>query len=105
MLYRMLDFWLPEGEDHGDDALVVTMTIDYTGSSVNVIFKDTFKEMTIPWDRVIPYVAPLIDFAGQTIKSKGKISLPISVNNTAHMVEFLIFFSHLHTIASLEEQC
>lgn len=51
-------------EAHGDDPLVGTMTIYHClvkrilidiGSSVNVHSKDTFKQMDIPWSKVLPY--------------------------------------------------
>lgn len=80
-----------------DDPLVVTMTIDQcvvkrilvdTGSSVNVLFKNTFNQVEISWDRVLPYTTPWL--IGQTTKSEGKIILPVSINDTAHMVEFFI---------------
>lgn len=61
-----------------------------TGSFVNVLFKNTFSQMGISWDCVFLYVAPLVGFSGQTTKSEGKITLPISVNDTICMVELLI---------------
>lgn len=86
-------------ENHGDGPLVATMTIDQcvikhiladTGSSVNVLFMNTFTQMGISCNCVLPYAVPLFRFSGQTTKSKGKITLPVSVNDTAHMVEFFI---------------
>lgn len=86
-------------EDHRDDHLVVTMTINQcvvnhilvdTGSSINVIFKDTFAKMAISWDRVIPYAALLVGFTSQIFKSKGQINLPVSVSDNTYMAEFLI---------------
>lgn len=43
-----------------------------------------------PWNKVILYVAPLVGFTGQTVKSAGNITLLVSVKDTGHMVEFLI---------------
>lgn len=86
-------------ENHGDDPLVVTMTIDQcivkcilvdTRSSVNVLSKSTFNQIRIPWDRVLPYATLLVGFASQTTKSDGKMSLLVSVQDTANMVKFLI---------------
>lgn len=86
-------------EVHCDDPLILTMTIDqclvkrilvHTGSSVNVLFKETFRQMDIPWDKVSPYVTPLVRFTSITIKSEGKISFPVSIGETVHIVEFLI---------------
>lgn len=46
--------------------------------------------MGIPLDKVIPYVAYLVGFIPQTVTSEGKVTLPISVKDIGHMVEFLI---------------
>lgn len=82
---------------HGGDSLVVTMTIDqcvvkcilvYTGSSVNILFKDTFTQMDISWEKLLPYAAPLVGFIGKAVKFVGKITLPVSIGDTAHMIEF-----------------
>lgn len=64
----------------------------YTGSSVNILFKNTFNDIGILWDCVLPYAALLVGFSGQTIESKEKISLPVSVNDITDMVEFFIVF-------------
>lgn len=86
---------------NGDDPLFVTMTIDQcvvkcisvdTGSFVNVFFKNTFNQIGVSCDQVLPYATPLIGFSGQTTKYKGKITLSISINNTTQVVEFLIVF-------------
>lgn len=72
-----------------DQCVVKRILVD-TSSSVNVIFKDTFKQMDIPWDKVIPYATPLVGFTGQTVKYDGKISLPISISDTSLIMEFLL---------------
>lgn len=82
-------------EDHHDNLLVITMTIDQClvkrirvdiGSSVNVLLKDTFKQMDIPWSRVLPYEAPLVRFTRQVVKSDGKITFPTFTGYISHMV-------------------
>lgn len=101
------DFCLPSSrkqtrDNHGDDSLVVTMSIDQclvkrvlvdTGGSVNVLSKDTFRQIGIPWDKVIPYAAPLVGFTGKTVKSEGKITLLVSIKEIGHMAEFLIIYA------------
>ncbi|KAI5658618.1 hypothetical protein M9H77_27411 [Catharanthus roseus] len=46
-----------------DQCLVKRILVE-TGSSVNILFKDTFKKIGIQWDKVIPYVATLVGFMG-----------------------------------------
>lgn len=64
-------------EGHCDDSLIVTMPIDQyvskhilvsAGSSTNILFKETFKQMDMTWSKVIPYAASLVGFTGKTIK-------------------------------------
>lgn len=57
---------------------------------MNVFFKVTFKQMDISWDKVLLYASPFVGFTSQTVKSDGKITLPISIGDTAHMVGFYI---------------
>lgn len=68
-------------ENHGDDTLVVRMTINQcvvehilvdTCSSINVLFRNTLNQMGISWDRVLSYAAPLAGFSGQSRTSEGK---------------------------------
>ncbi|KAI5658483.1 hypothetical protein M9H77_27276 [Catharanthus roseus] len=87
-------------DNHGDESFVVTITIDQclvkrimvdTGHSINVLFKETFQQMGIPWNKVTPYVAPLVGFTGQIVKLEGKVTLPISVKDTRHMKAKTLF--------------
>lgn len=75
-----------------DQCLVKMILVD-TRSSVNVLFLNTFVQMDIPWSRILSYEAPIVGFTGKTIKSGEKITLPVSIGDTAHMVEFLIVSS------------
>lgn len=85
------------------DPLFVTLNIDHcivrhtpvdTGSSINILFKETLKEMDISWTKVvIAYIASLVGFIGQIMKSDRKICLLVIVGDTAHIVEFLIVSS------------
>lgn len=86
-------------EAHGDDPLVDTITIDQcvvkrilvdSGSSVNVLFKDSFNQMDIPRSKVLPYAVLLVGVTGQTVKTDSKITILVSIGDAAHMVEFLI---------------
>lgn len=66
MLYRMLDY------------------IQTIGSSVNIIFKDTFKQMTIPRDRVISYITRwLVLLAKQSnLKEISAFPYPLVIHHT-----------------------
>ncbi|KAI5661846.1 hypothetical protein M9H77_21169 [Catharanthus roseus] len=78
-------------DGHNNDPLVITMTIDQclvkrilvdTGSSVNVLFKDTLMRMDIPWSRVMSYKVPIVGFTGKTIKLEGKVTLQVAIGDT-----------------------
>lgn len=89
-------------DTHNDYPLIITMTIDQflvkrilvdTGSLVNVIFKDTFKQIDILWSRVLSYEA----FFGQFHRTYPQVrrqDYPTSsIGDTAHMIELLIVSS------------
>lgn len=56
----------------------------------NILFKDTLSQMDISWSFVTPYTTPLVGFTSKIVKSKGKISLPMTVRNIIYILEFLI---------------
>ncbi|XP_021822805.1 uncharacterized protein LOC110764199 [Prunus avium] len=49
-----------------------------TGSSVNVIFADAFKELGIDDSQVNRQLSPLLSFSGDLVQPIGSVSLPIS---------------------------
>lgn len=71
-----------------DQCVVKHILVD-TGSFINSFFTNNFNQMGISWNHVLPYAALLVGFFGQTT-SEGEITLPVSVNDTADIVEFLI---------------
>ncbi|XP_010269798.1 PREDICTED: uncharacterized protein LOC104606351 [Nelumbo nucifera] len=86
-----------------DDALVVAAIITNhkvkkilvdNGSSVNILFYDTFERMKLAPERLQPVDVPLVGFSGSVIRSKGKITLPIMVgiepDQVTWMHEFLV---------------
>ncbi|XP_074561116.1 uncharacterized protein LOC141817345, partial [Curcuma longa] len=71
-----------------DDALVIRATVaNYdigrvfvdTGSSVNVLFANTFQQMDINEDSLTSLTTPLYRFTGNEVQPLGQITLPISL--------------------------
>ncbi|XP_035538468.1 uncharacterized protein LOC118343795 [Juglans regia] len=84
-----------------DDALVVTLLIgNYTtrqvlvdnGSSINILFWDTFIRIGINPDRLCPSPSPLNGFSGKAFQPMGAIALPVVVVQGAHIVTTMTDF-------------
>ncbi|XP_074556805.1 uncharacterized protein LOC141812691 [Curcuma longa] len=86
-----------------DDALVIRATVaNYdigrvfvdTGSSVNILFANTFQQMDIVEDSLAPLTTPLYGFTGNEVRPLGQITLPISLGELPLMrtrrVSFII---------------
>ncbi|VFQ78615.1 unnamed protein product [Cuscuta campestris] len=75
----------PTGEDH-NDPLVITMDINGvdvarvlvdTGSSVNILYLETFQKLRLSRTQLEPLKTPLSGFTGDTVEAEGSIVLPV----------------------------
>ncbi|KAI5654430.1 hypothetical protein M9H77_31617 [Catharanthus roseus] len=68
------------------DQYLVKRILVHTEGSVNVLFKDIFKQMGIPWDKVVPYAPPLVDFTGRIRSSLGGLRIAKTLKLTHILV-------------------
>ncbi|VFQ74308.1 unnamed protein product [Cuscuta campestris] len=79
----------PTGEDH-NDPLVITMDINGvdvarvlvdTGSSVNILYLETFQKLKLCRTQLEPLKTPLSGFTGDTVEAEGSIVLPVELGS------------------------
>ncbi|XP_019158822.1 PREDICTED: uncharacterized protein LOC109155651 [Ipomoea nil] len=79
---------LPTGETPHRDALVIAMDINGvvvrrilvdTGSSVNVLYLETFDKMGLTREQLNPVKTPLAGFTGDSVEAEGSITLPVDI--------------------------
>ncbi|VFQ79595.1 unnamed protein product [Cuscuta campestris] len=72
------------------DALVITIdimdllihkTLVDTGSSVNIMYMDTYKALGLTRDELSPIKTPLTGFTGDSIEPEGVITLPVEIGD------------------------
>ncbi|VFQ79931.1 unnamed protein product [Cuscuta campestris] len=77
------------GEDH-NDPLVITMDINGvdvarvlvdTGSSVNILYLETFQKLRLCRTQLEPLKTPLLGFTGDTVEAEGPIVLPVELES------------------------
>ncbi|VFQ68918.1 unnamed protein product [Cuscuta campestris] len=79
----------PTSEDH-NDPLVITMDINGvdvarvlvdTGSSVNILYLETFQKLRLCRTQLEPLKTPLSGFTGDTVEAEGSIVLPVELGS------------------------
>ncbi|VFQ87956.1 unnamed protein product [Cuscuta campestris] len=79
----------PTGEDH-NDPLVITMDINGVdvarvlvdiGSSVNILYLETFQKLRLCRTQLEPLKTPLSGFTGDTVEAEGSIVLPAELGS------------------------
>ncbi|VFQ98025.1 unnamed protein product [Cuscuta campestris] len=79
----------PTGEDH-NDPLVITMDINGvdvawvlvdTGSSVDILYLETFQKLRLCRTQLEPLKTPLSGFTGDTVEAEGSIVLPVELGS------------------------
>nr|KYP38970.1 hypothetical protein KK1_039757 [Cajanus cajan] len=56
---------------------IVRKTLVDQGSSTDILYLNTFKQLGIPEFELVPYNKPLVGFSGERVNTKGYIKLSI----------------------------
>jgi hypothetical protein len=84
-----------------DDALVITARVGGfdvkrilvdTGSAVDIIFGEAYRQMKLPASAMLPVRSPLVGFAGGSILSTGSVTLPAIFGTAPHQAITSISF-------------
>jgi len=82
-----------------NDPLVITLTIaDFnvervlvdTGSTLDIIFLTTLREIKIDMTQIVPTPRPVLGFSGETTMTLGTIKLPVRAKGVTKIVDFSV---------------
>ena len=82
-----------------DDALVITLRIGgYNvkrvmvdqGNTVEIMYHDIYKGLSLRAEDLTPYSYPLVSFDGKVIILKGQIRLPVQTSSETVEVDFIV---------------
>ncbi|KAF2592384.1 hypothetical protein F2Q70_00043571 [Brassica cretica] len=71
------------------DVDVARVLID-TGSSADIIFKDTLEKTGIEQSKIVKYPSPLLGLSGETTMAYGSINLAVKTGTVTRVTEFLV---------------
>ncbi|XP_019150219.1 PREDICTED: uncharacterized protein LOC109147035 [Ipomoea nil] len=63
------------------NGVVVRRILVDTGSSVNVLYLETFIKMGMTWEQLSPVKTPLTGFTGDSVEAEGSITLPVEIGS------------------------
>nr|ABW81181.1 gag-pol20 [Arabidopsis cebennensis] len=68
----------------------VSRVLIETGSTIDVIFRKTLRQMKIDISRVSPTPRPVLGFSGERLMTLGTIQLPVRAGGITKIVDFLV---------------
>ena len=99
LVMRFSDEYKIETIQPHDDALVITLRIGgYNvkrvmvdqGNTVEIMYPDIYKGLSLRVEDLTPYSSPLVSFDGKVIILKGQIRLPVQTSSETVEVDFIV---------------
>ena len=60
------------------------------GSTVEIMYPDLYKGLSLRAEDLTPYSSPLVSFAGKVIIPKGQIKFPVQTGSEVVEVDFIV---------------
>ena len=60
------------------------------GSTVEIMYPDLYKWLSLRSEDLTPYSSPLVSFEGKVIIPKGQIKLPVQIGSETVEVDFIV---------------